>query len=78
MWPLQSDRRRNSAHLPTHGGDFVVARRLILSHYASPWLRELHDLDPDLYDRIAFQSCLQMAEDQDSEAHHQLDSAGQV
>ena len=78
MWPLHSDGRLNSANLSSNGGDFVVARRLILSHYASPWLLEFHNLDSDLYDRIAFQSCLQMAAERDSDAQHQLDNAGQV
>jgi hypothetical protein len=79
MWPpLHSDGRLNSANLSSNGGDFVVARRLILSRYALPWLLEFHDLDSDLYDRIAFQSCLQMATERDSDVRHQLDNAGQV
>src|SRR5258706_5988095 len=78
MWPLPSDGRFNSANISSNGGDFVVSRRLILSRYALPWLLEFHDLDSDLYDRIAFQSCLQMADERDSVAQHQLDSAGQV
>jgi len=77
MWPL-TDGRLNSANLSSNGGDFVVARRLILSRYASPWLLEFHNLDSDLYDRIAFQSCLQMATEHDSDAKQQLGSAGQV
>jgi hypothetical protein len=78
MWPLHPDGRLNSSNLSSNGGDFVVARRLILSHYALPWLLDFHNLDSDLYDRVAFQSCSQMAAERVSGAHNQLDSAGQV
>jgi len=78
MWPPHLDGRLNSANPSSNGGDFVVARRLIISRYASPWLLEFHNLDSDLYDRIAFQTCLQMATEQDSDARQQLESPGQV
>lgn len=76
MWPLHSDVR--SANISSNGGDFVAARRIILSRYALPWLLELHNLDSELYGRIAFQSCFQKADDQNSDGQIQDNSAGQV
>ena len=77
MWPPHSDGPFGSSNASSHGGDFVVARRLILSRYAVPWLLELHNLDSNLYEKIAFQSCLQLADEQDSIAH-QLDDMRRV
>ncbi|KAF9533011.1 hypothetical protein CPB83DRAFT_806739 [Crepidotus variabilis] len=68
VWPSHSDNRpAPSANLMSNGGDFVVARRALLSRFAVPWLLELHDLDPMLYCRIIFQHCIQAADDHEFE-----------
>ncbi|PPR08077.1 hypothetical protein CVT24_010538 [Panaeolus cyanescens] len=54
-WPFPSDSRLG-AHA-NNGGDYVAARRSLHSRYAVPWLRELHDLDTDLYTSIIVDVC---------------------
>jgi len=56
----------------------VVARRSILSRFALPWLLELHDLDPILYDRIAFETCLEVSNEKVLDGEHQHHSNKQV
>ena len=68
VWPYRFDNRPGpSSNLTSNGGDFVVARRALLSRYAIPWLSELHDLDSGLYGRILFENCVQAADDREFE-----------
>jgi hypothetical protein len=73
-----SDERQVSSNFSGKGGEFVVARRSILSRFALPWLLELHDLDPILYDRIAFETCLEVSNEKVLDVEHQHHSNKQV
>jgi len=64
-WPYQSEARPGPSSLASNGGDFVAARRSLLSRFAAPWLLEFHDLYPELYSQTAFETCLEFANEQD-------------
>ncbi|KAF4615386.1 hypothetical protein D9613_003079 [Agrocybe pediades] len=65
-WPSSSDNRPTANSLASNGGDYVAARRSLLSRFALPWLYELHNLQPDFYCEVLFETCLQAAEEIDS------------
>jgi hypothetical protein len=44
-WPSLPNLRPGATSLSSNGGDYVTARRLLLSRFAVPWLLELHELD---------------------------------
>lgn len=64
-WPKLSGPRLASNSLTNNGGDFVSARRLLLSRFAFPWLSQLHDLDTVFYCQIMFEACCRLAENTD-------------
>ncbi|KAF9482782.1 hypothetical protein BDN70DRAFT_800871 [Pholiota conissans] len=64
-WPSSLGARSGSNNLASNGGDFVSARRALLSRFAFPWLSELHELDPIFYGQIVFDSCYQFSEESD-------------
>ncbi|KAF8964709.1 hypothetical protein BDZ97DRAFT_1815206 [Flammula alnicola] len=66
-WPSPLDDRPGPINLASNGGDFVAARRSLLSRFALPWLLELHDLDPQFYCQTIFDTCSQVAADRDVE-----------
>ncbi len=74
VWPLRP-LGKYTPNYKGNAGDFVLARRSILDRFALPWLLELHDLDPDLYATMAFESCLHVVDDKDFDS---LDAVDQV
>ncbi|KAF8163325.1 hypothetical protein B0H34DRAFT_805778 [Crassisporium funariophilum] len=62
-WPPSHDFRPGAAGVSSNGGDYVAARRSLLSRFAIPWLLELHNLGPSLYGQIVFEACLELAAD---------------
>ena len=74
LWPSQP-LGKSTPNYKGNAGDFVLARRSILDRFALPWLLALHDLDPDLYATMAFESCLQVVDNKDSVS---LDAVDQV
>ncbi|KAK0197058.1 hypothetical protein F5146DRAFT_1099379 [Armillaria mellea] len=59
-WP----EARTLRHVPPssvhNGGDYVTARRSLLSHYAIPWLSALHNEDADNYAMLLYESLLRL------------------
>lgn len=62
-WPSLPD-FRSGASLSSNGGDYVAARHALLSRFAAPWLLELHELDSVLYGQVVFDTCSEVAADQ--------------
>lgn len=52
MWPTTHDARRAPSSSVNNGGDYVAARRSLLSRYATRWLLALHDQDFVAYARL--------------------------
>ena len=63
-WPSLPNLRPGATNLSSNGGDYVTARHLLLSRFAVPWLLELHELDSALYGQVAFDTCSEVAADQ--------------
>ncbi|SJL00441.1 uncharacterized protein ARMOST_03754 [Armillaria ostoyae] len=61
-WP----EARTLRHVPPssvhNGGDYVTARRSLLSHYAIPWLSALHNEDVDNYAMLLYETSVQLAQ----------------
>lgn len=77
-WPFLSDNRPAANGLASNGGDYVASRRSLLTRFALPWLFELHNLQPDFYCEVLFETCLQAAKDKDClEPAAMLDNVGQ-
>lgn len=55
MWPAPRDARRAQTSSASNGGDYVAARRSLLSRYAARWLLALHDQDVVMYARLLFE-----------------------
>ncbi|OAX44683.1 hypothetical protein K503DRAFT_196614 [Rhizopogon vinicolor AM-OR11-026] len=55
MWPTPRDARRAQIGSANNGGDYVAARRSLLSRYAARWLLALHDQDVVTYARLLFE-----------------------
>lgn len=66
-WPSPSTTRLAPSGVANNGGDFVSARRLLLSRFALPWLLELHGLDPAFYCQIMFDACCDIVNDEDAD-----------
>ncbi|KAG1756739.1 uncharacterized protein EDB91DRAFT_1332497 [Suillus paluster] len=52
VWPTAHDARRAPSSSVNNGGDYVAARRSLLSRYAAGWLLALHDQDVVTYARL--------------------------
>ncbi|KAG2054622.1 hypothetical protein BDR06DRAFT_982221 [Suillus hirtellus] len=52
VWPATHDVRRAQSSSTNNGGDYVAARRCLLSRYAARWLLALHDQDFVAYARL--------------------------
>ncbi|KAG1803828.1 uncharacterized protein HD556DRAFT_1226659 [Suillus plorans] len=52
VWPTTHDVRRAPSSSINNGGDYVAARRCLLSRYAARWLLALHDQDFVAYARL--------------------------
>ncbi|KAG0707722.1 hypothetical protein DFH29DRAFT_594927 [Suillus ampliporus] len=52
VWPTAHDARRAQNSSVNNGGDYVAARRSLLSRYAARWLLALHDQDVVTYARL--------------------------
>ncbi|KAG1772712.1 hypothetical protein EDD22DRAFT_947279 [Suillus occidentalis] len=52
VWPTTHDARRAPSSSVNNGGDYVAARRSLLSRYATRWLLALHDQDFVAYARL--------------------------
>ncbi|KAG1753463.1 hypothetical protein EDB19DRAFT_1903124 [Suillus lakei] len=52
VWPTAHDARRAPSSSVNNGGDYVAARRSLLSRYAARWLLALHDQDFVAYARL--------------------------
>lgn len=63
-WPSFPNFHPGANSLSSNGGDYVTARHLLLSRFAVPWLLELHELDSALYGQIVFDTCSEVAADQ--------------
>jgi hypothetical protein len=63
-WPSLPNLRPGATSLSSNGGDYVTARHLLLSRFAVPWLLELHELDSALYGQVVFDTCSEVAADQ--------------
>lgn len=61
-WP----EARTLRHVPPssvhNGGDYVTARRSLLSHYAIPWLSALHNEDAENYGMLLYETSVQLAQ----------------
>ncbi|KAK0483676.1 hypothetical protein IW261DRAFT_1464504 [Armillaria novae-zelandiae] len=61
-WP----EARTLRHVPPssvhNGGDYVMARRSLLSHYAIPWLSALHQEDAENYGMLLYGASVQLAQ----------------
>ncbi|OJA10550.1 hypothetical protein AZE42_03139 [Rhizopogon vesiculosus] len=55
VWPTPRDARRAQTGSANNGGDYVAARRSLLSRYAARWLLALHDQDVVTYARLLFE-----------------------
>lgn len=64
-WPVSQNSRPNPNNLTSNGGDFISARRQLITRYVLPWLLSLHDLDSELYTDILFGACLGSATEKD-------------
>lgn len=53
-----------------NGGDYVAARRSLLSAYVIRWLNALHDRDTLMYVDLVWDTCLDMAEIDDVILQH--------
>ncbi|KAK0210802.1 hypothetical protein DFS33DRAFT_1251098 [Desarmillaria ectypa] len=57
---------RTLRHVPPgsvhNGGDYVTARRSLLSHYAIPWLLALHNEDAENYGMLLYETSIQLAQ----------------
>jgi hypothetical protein len=67
-WPSLPDFRSGASNLSSNGGDYVTARHSLLSRFAAPWLLELHELDSVLYGQVVFNTCSEVAGDQNAGA----------
>jgi len=65
-WPSLPDFRPGATSLSSNGGDYVTARHSLLSRFAAPWLLELHELDSVLYGQVVFDTCSEIAGDQNA------------
>ena len=63
-WPSLPNLRPGASNLSSNGGDYVTARHLLLSRFAVPWLLELHELNSALYGQVVFDTCSEVAADQ--------------
>ena len=63
-WPSLPDLLPGATSLSSNGGDYVTTRRSLLSRFAAPWLLELHELDSALYGQVVFDTCSEVAADQ--------------
>ncbi|KAG1782540.1 hypothetical protein EV702DRAFT_387062 [Suillus placidus] len=52
VWPTPHDARRAPSSSVNNGGDYIAARRSLLSRYAARWLLALHDQDFVAYARL--------------------------
>ena len=66
-WPSSSTARSAPSGSANNGGDFVSARRSLLSRFALPWLLELHSFDPAFYCQIVFDACCNIVGDEDAD-----------
>jgi hypothetical protein len=68
-WPPFPNTRSSPSSTASNGGDFVSARRSLLSRFALPWLSRLHALDPAFYCQTLFDSCSQIVAAGDLESN---------
>ena len=55
MWPAPRDAHRAKTNSASNSGDYVAARRSLLSRYVARWLLALHDQDVVTYARLLFE-----------------------
>lgn len=57
LWPSLPLSLPETLKSSTSGGDYVSARRILLTRYIIPWMRALHALDTTAYAGILFDFC---------------------
>ncbi|KAF8311639.1 hypothetical protein DL93DRAFT_2168963 [Clavulina sp. PMI_390] len=61
LWPWSLSDRLAYTTSTQSGGEYLSTRKLLLARFVTPWLRELHQLDPEAYVDIVFSYCSQSA-----------------
>ncbi|KAJ8700118.1 hypothetical protein PTI98_003174 [Pleurotus ostreatus] len=61
-WPYTQDSRPSPSGSANNGGDYIAARRGMLSRYACRWLRAFHDQNPPQYAVLLFGLAQEIAE----------------
>lgn len=61
-WPSAHASRPTPSGSMSNSGDYIAARRALLSRYGIPWLLALHDLDTHIYAKLVYDICLEIAE----------------
>ncbi|KAG2034905.1 hypothetical protein BDR03DRAFT_900655 [Suillus americanus] len=61
VWPTTYDARRAPSSSVNNGGDYIAARRSLLSRYAARWLLALHDQDFVAYVQLLFDNIQDIA-----------------
>lgn len=46
-----------------NGGDYLAARRALISRYAIPWLLALHDRGPTAYAALIYETVMEIEDD---------------
>jgi hypothetical protein len=62
-WPSAQISRPTPLSSVNNGGDYVAARRALLSRYAIPWLLALHDQDTTTYAALIFETVVEIEND---------------
>ncbi|RDB21389.1 hypothetical protein Hypma_011626 [Hypsizygus marmoreus] len=57
-WPSSQSSRPTPSSSSNNGGDYIAARRTLLSQYVKPWLLALHDQDAKIYAGLIYESCI--------------------
>lgn len=62
-WPSSSTSRPGPSSAVSNGGDYVASRRALLNQYGSRWLLAFHDQNSDVYGKVLYAICSELAED---------------
>ena len=62
-WPSAHISRPIPLSSVNNGGDYVAARRALLSRYAMPWLLALHDQDTTAYAALIYETVVEIEDD---------------
>lgn len=62
-WPSTQISRPTPLSSVNNGGDYLAARRALISRYAIPWLLALHDRGPTAYAALIYETVMEIEDD---------------